>query len=90
MRIVLLGKDRFAEIVSRHNLNICVVGNLPTPTLIDPLRDVAYMIAEEVEVVDCSGMTFEMFLNGEPLTLRSLTQYAEKKAESDRLEVTYG
>jgi hypothetical protein len=58
--------------------------------LIDPLQDVAYIMAEEVEIVDCATTDFEMFLNGGPLSLSSLHQYAIKKAESDRLEVTYG
>jgi hypothetical protein len=90
MRIILLTKQHFAELVSKHNLSICTVGNLPTPTLIDPLRDVAYMISEEVQVVDCATVAFEMSLNGRPLSLYSLARYANDKVESDRLEIANG
>jgi hypothetical protein len=89
MKIILLTKEHFAEVVSKHNLNLCVVGNLPTPTLIDPLRDVAYMISQEVMVVDCATAAFQMFLNGGPLSLQSLHRYSSEKEEADRLEVCH-
>jgi hypothetical protein len=82
MKIILLTKENFAEVVSKHNLNLCVVGNLPTPTLIDPLRDIAYLIAENVEVTHCEGSEFEEFLNGGPLSLQSIHLFSETRRKT--------